>query len=99
MLAEGLFIDWHDVIHDQVTVGAAIGASAAECFHHRLPLQRVELLVAEAAQNVSDQIILRVPDGVSLVSSSGSTAGIVRRRGSKVAVSGSKSARSPLLAK
>lgn len=54
MLAEGLFVDGHDVIHDQVTLGTAIGASAAECIHHRLPLQRAELLVAEAAQNVSD---------------------------------------------
>lgn len=80
MLAEGLFVDGHDMIHDQFTVGTAIGTSAIERVHDCLPLQRVELLIAEAAKNVSHQVILCVTDGVSLVSPSRSTDGIVGRR-------------------
>lgn len=67
---ERLFVDGNNVIHDQIGLGTTIGAGVSKFMHNFLPIRFVELLLAEAAQYVSDQGILRIPDGVAFVATS-----------------------------
>ena len=61
-------VDGNNVIHDQIVLGTAICAETTELINDLLPLQAAELFVSEAAQDISNQVVLGITDSITLVS-------------------------------